>query len=59
MRDPIWWVACSICGTQLVNKISESGIAGACSECRDSIIPKHISLVHHPMYVRLYIKEKM
>jgi hypothetical protein len=50
---------CPICRQAVISKISESGIAGGCASCRDSIIPKYVPLVQHPMYVRLYIKEKM
>jgi hypothetical protein len=52
------FVECPICNTIRINRHSESGIAGACSYCRDSIIPNHIPLKQHPKYIKQYLKER-
>ncbi len=49
---------CPICKKIRLHYKSESGIAGACYRCRDSIIPKHILLKQHKQYIKLYLQKR-
>ncbi len=49
---------CPICGNCLIAKDSISAIAGACAQCRYSIIPKYISSEQHKKYIELYLKKR-